>query len=66
MTIFGIKGPKGRQQPVWYYYSDPTTLNGEVKGTIANAAFVEALLTVWFGEKPASKDMRKKLSGQED
>ena len=30
-----------------------TTLNGEVKGTIMNTAFVEALWTVWFGKKPA-------------
>jgi hypothetical protein len=38
-----------------------TTLNGEVKGTIDNLAFVEALWTVWFGEKPASGGLKKDL-----
>jgi hypothetical protein len=38
-----------------------TTLNGEVKGTIANADFAQALWTVWFGEKPADKGLREAL-----
>lgn len=38
-----------------------TTLNGEVKGTIANTAFVEALWTVWFGKKPANGGLKKDL-----
>ena len=38
-----------------------TTLNGEEKGTIDNPAFVAALWTVWFGEEPANKGMRKKM-----
>ena len=42
-----------------------TTLNGETKGTIENAAFAEALWTVWFGKKPANKGLRKALSGAE-
>jgi hypothetical protein len=41
-----------------------TELNGEVKGTIANPALTEALWTVWFGEKPANKGLRKALSGE--
>jgi long-chain acyl-CoA synthetase len=38
-----------------------TTLNGEVKGTIAGTAFMEALWTVWFGEKPADGGLKKAL-----
>ncbi len=38
-------------------------LNGEVKGTIANPAFVEALWSVWFGAKPVNGDMQAKLAG---
>lgn len=38
-----------------------TKLNGAVKGTIENPAFVEALWTVWFGEKPASGGLKKDL-----
>jgi len=38
-----------------------STLNGEVKGTIANTAFVEALWTVWFGKKPANGGLKKDL-----
>ncbi len=38
-----------------------TQVNGEVKGVIDNFAFVEALWTVWFGEKPANKNLRKAL-----
>jgi len=38
-----------------------TTMNGEVKGSIASAAFAEALWTVWFGEKPANKGLRDDL-----
>jgi len=40
-----------------------TELNGEVKGVIAGQAMAEALWTVWFGDKPADKGMRKALSG---
>ena len=46
-----------------------TSLNGEIKGTIENPAFTEALWSVWFGEKPANGGMREQLvaevSGQE-
>ncbi len=38
-----------------------TTLNGEIKGVIANVAFTEALWTIWFGEKPASGGLKKGL-----
>ena len=38
-----------------------TVLNGEEKGVIENFEFVKALWTVWFGEKPASKDLKKNL-----
>ncbi len=40
-----------------------TELNGEVKGTIASPAFVEALWSVWFGAKPVNEGMRASLSG---
>lgn len=40
-----------------------TELNGEVKGVQPNPQFTEALWTVWFGNKPADKGMRKSLSG---
>jgi len=43
-----------------------TTLNGEVRGTIANPAFSEALWTVWFGAKPANDGLKKALLGQDD
>ena len=38
-----------------------TSLNGEVKGNIDNLAFVEALWTVWFGEKSANGGLKKDL-----
>jgi hypothetical protein len=38
-----------------------TIVNGETKGVIKNFAFVKALWTVWFGEKPADKGMRENL-----
>ncbi len=38
-----------------------TSLNGEIKGTIENPAFTEALWTVWFGEEPADDGMREQL-----
>jgi len=38
-----------------------TVLNGEKKGVIENFDFVKALWTVWFGEKPASGDLKKSL-----
>lgn len=40
-----------------------TELNGEVTGTIANPAFVEALWSVWFGGESVSQDMKANLSG---
>ena len=43
-----------------------TTLNGEVRGTIANPAFSEALWTVWFGAKPANDGLKKALLGQKN
>lgn len=42
-----------------------TELNGEVKGTIANPRFVEALWSVWFGREPVNRDMQARLSGLE-
>ncbi|HOX27001.1 MAG TPA: chalcone isomerase family protein [Candidatus Krumholzibacteria bacterium] len=36
-------------------------LNDEVLGTIENRAFVEALWTVWFGEKPANDGLKRSL-----
>jgi len=38
-----------------------TTLNGEELGVIQNKIFAQALWSVWFGKKPASGDMKKKL-----
>jgi len=38
-----------------------TTLNGKELGVIKNKVFAQALWSVWFGKKPASSDMRKKL-----
>lgn len=38
-----------------------TVLNGEEKGVIENFEFVKALWTVWFGDKPASGDLKKNL-----
>ena len=40
-----------------------TELNGEVKGTIANPKFTEALWSVWFGNEPVNRDMQAHLSG---
>lgn len=39
-----------------------TSVNGEVKGTIANTALVEALWTVWFGEKPVDTGLQRALT----
>ncbi len=38
-----------------------TVLNGEQKGVISNFDFVQALWTVWFGEKPANGGLKKNL-----
>ena len=38
-----------------------TILNGKRQGTIENPAFVEALWTVWFGDKPADGNLKKAL-----
>jgi len=38
-----------------------TSLNEEIKGTITNTAFVEALWTVWFGERPATDGLKRDL-----
>jgi long-chain acyl-CoA synthetase len=51
-------------QLVFSYLPDEgltTTLNGEIKGTIAGHAFAEALWTVWFGEKPADDGLQREL-----
>lgn len=40
-----------------------TELNGEVTGTITNAAFVEALWSVWFGGESVDDDMKANLAG---
>lgn len=42
-----------------------TELNGEVKGTISNVKFVEALWSVWFGAQPVSGDMKAALAGKQ-
>jgi hypothetical protein len=38
-----------------------TILNGKRQGAITNTAFVEALWTVWFGDKPADDGLKKAL-----
>lgn len=38
-----------------------TTVNDEVKGTIAGSALKEALWTVWFGETPADRGLQREL-----
>jgi len=38
-----------------------TTLNGEVSGVIENFDFVQAMWTVWFGDKPANGGLKKAL-----
>ncbi len=38
-----------------------TSLNGEVKGVIRNAAFVQALWSVWFGKHPADTGLTRAL-----
>lgn len=38
-------------------------INGEVKGSIAGAAFYTALLRVWLGDKPAEAGLKKALLG---
>ncbi len=38
-----------------------TILNGEEKGLITNPAFAEALWSVWFGQKPANKGLKRDL-----
>ena len=37
--------------------------NGELKGTIPGAAFNEALMRVWLGDKPVQPDLKKALLG---
>jgi hypothetical protein len=39
------------------------SLNGESKGTIAGAAFNQALTRVWLGDKPVQPDLKKSLLG---
>lgn len=39
------------------------SLNGEVRGKVASAAFGKALLKVWLGEKPADAALKKALLG---
>lgn len=39
------------------------SLNGEVRGKVAGAAFGKALLKVWLGEKPADAALKKALLG---
>ena len=41
-----------------------TILNGEVTGVIENFDFVQAMWTVWFGEKPANGGLKKALLSQ--
>jgi long-chain acyl-CoA synthetase len=37
--------------------------NGEAKGTIAGAAFNQALTRIWLGDKPVQSDLKKSLLG---
>lgn len=37
--------------------------NGEAKGTIAGAAFNQALSRIWLGDKPVQSDLKKALLG---
>jgi hypothetical protein len=41
-----------------------TSLNGEVKGVIRNAAFVQALWSVWFGMHPVNESLTRALVAQ--
>jgi chalcone isomerase-like protein len=41
-----------------------TELNGEEVGVIENVEFAQALWTVWFGEKPANKNLKKALMAE--
>jgi hypothetical protein len=41
-----------------------TSLNGEVKGVIGNFAFVQALWSVWFGERPVDGQLARALVAQ--
>jgi hypothetical protein len=44
--------------------STRVTLNGEQTGSIPGADFQKALLTVWLGDKPADKDLKKGMLGE--
>jgi hypothetical protein len=44
--------------------STRVTLNGKLAGNIPGADFQKALLTVWLGEKPADKDLKKAMLGE--
>ena len=37
--------------------------NGDAKGTIEGAAFNQALLRVWLGDKPVLPELKKALLG---
>jgi hypothetical protein len=41
-----------------------TSLNGETRGVIQNFAFVTALWSVWFGERPADDGLTRALVAQ--
>jgi hypothetical protein len=44
--------------------STRVTLNGKQAGSIPGADFQRALLTVWLGDKPADKDLKKGMLGE--
>jgi hypothetical protein len=44
--------------------STRVTLNGKQAGSIPGADFQRALLTVWLGDKPADKELKKAMLGE--
>jgi len=39
------------------------THNGKVLGTLRDPAVAQAVLRIWFGEKPADGDLKKGMLG---
>ena len=65
-TFFGYfqRDAQEKDQIIFEYVPSgglSTILNGKRQGTIENPAFVEALWTVWFGDKPADGNLKKAL-----
>lgn len=68
---FGIAFHKlGRVKPGDFILMDyvpgvgtQVTINGALRSSIKGAAFYNALLKIWLGEKPADEDLKRKLLG---